>query len=152
MSFKVTKKRKRRKKSIRAKTTQDESKKQSAVERPASEGRTAWHVFFIRLLKQKGPRSFEITGEFPFGKAPQRADCLLLRRKEDRALDSSAEVLKELWGKIDKVAVLEFRSISAPFAKGDFYRLLGYGFQYIVMAENVLLRTLIATRQTTKDY
>lgn len=124
-----------KKKKVR-KTSAVSSDLSSKKEKP--EGRTAWHVYFIWLLRSKGPASFEITGEFPLGKEPQRADSLLLRRLDDRALDSTAEVLRGLWGQIDKVAILEFKSISAPFAPSDLYRLLGYAYQYLVLVQNLL--------------
>ncbi len=91
--------------------------------------RTAWHVMLYALLKERRPRAFEVKPEVPFSKEPQRADYILIRKIKQANVDD-ARVLKGLWGRIKKDAILEYKSTSRPVEQGDLTRLLGYGAQY----------------------
>ena len=39
-----------------------------------------WHVGFERILRRRGPPSFEVRSEVPLSEEPLRVDYLLLRR------------------------------------------------------------------------
>ncbi len=92
-------------------------------------GRTAWHVLFGALLRERKPEGFDVLCEVPLADEPQRADYLLLRRLGPSA-DDRARVLRSLWPRIKRDALVELKSVSRPVGRGDLVRLLGYGAQY----------------------
>ncbi len=91
--------------------------------------RTAWHVMFHALLQERRPQAFDVLAEVPLSHEPQRADYLLLRRREEAAVDD-AGVLRGLWPRIRVDSVMELKTRSSPLARGDLCTLLGYGAQY----------------------
>ncbi len=93
------------------------------------EGRTAWHVLLTRLLQQRAPPSFRVLAEVPLGKHPPRLDLLLLRR-EGASDDSGAAVLRDLWRRILRLALLEYKSPSKPLRQGELAKVLSYAFLY----------------------
>jgi hypothetical protein len=88
--------------------------------------RTAWHVLLARLLAERAPRSFEVRSEVPLGKHPPRVDLLLVRRRQGAGADRGARVLRHLWERIERVAVLEYKSPAEPVRPGALMKLLGY--------------------------
>ena len=92
--------------------------------------RTAWHVVFAALLKERAPPDVEVRAEVPLGSEPQRADLLLLRRAGGPR--GSGSVLAGLWPLFDLDALVEFKSTTRGFRRGDLVRLLGYGAQWHV--------------------
>jgi hypothetical protein len=93
------------------------------------EGRTAWHVLLTRLLQQRAPSSFRVLSEVPLSKHPLRLDLLLLRR-QGALDDSDAAVLRDLWRRILRLALLEYKSPSKPLRRGELAKLLSYAFLY----------------------
>lgn len=70
------------------------------------------------MLREDGSPGFEVRTEVELLRRPGRADVLLLRRKR-RGADGRARVLRRLWRWIDDVALVEFKSSSAPVRRGD---------------------------------
>ena len=103
--------------------------------------RTAWHVGFFRRLEQGRPRCFEVRGEVPLGKEPQRVDVLLLRRVGLPDDSDRAQTLCGLWPRIRRDAVVEYKSPTAGYRSSDLVKLLGYGAQYYA-AETERMRDL----------
>lgn len=95
-----------------------------------STGRTAWHVVFAALVKERAPPDVEVRAEVQLGAEPQRVDLLLLRKAGDR--HQFGAVLEGLWPLFTTDALVEFKSVARPFRRGDLVRLLGYGAQYHV--------------------
>ena len=87
--------------------------------------RTAWHVLFAILLRQRGPRRVEVRSEVPLSAEPLRADYLLLLA-EALANDVPARTLKRLWEHITKDAIVELKSVSRPYRSRNLDRLLAY--------------------------
>ena len=94
--------------------------------------RVIWHVGFERLLRRRGPRSFEVRAEVPLSEEPMRVDYLLLRKlpAAGETLDESAETLRRLWPMLPRVSVAEYKSPSHPYRRGDLYRLWAYVHTY----------------------
>jgi hypothetical protein len=99
-------------------------------EQGKTEGRTAWHVLLARLLKQRAPSSFRVLSEVPLGNHPPRADLLLLRR-EGTSDDHDAAVLRDLWRRIKKFGLLEYKSPSETLRSGDLAKLFAYLMLYL---------------------
>ncbi len=95
-----------------------------------STGRTAWHVVFAALVKERAPPDVEVRAEVQLGAEPQRVDLLLLRKTGDG--HQPGAVLGGLWPLFTTDALVEFKSVARPFRRGDLVRLLGYGAQYHV--------------------
>lgn len=51
-------------------------------------------------------------------------------RNLDRDLGDRGDVLRRLWPDVPCVALLEYRSVSRPFRRGDLARLLSYGLTW----------------------
>ncbi|MEI8256103.1 MAG: hypothetical protein WCJ30_10575, partial [Deltaproteobacteria bacterium] len=113
----------------------------ASTPRRMSTSRTAWHVSFGRLLAERAAPGIEVRAEVPHGAEPQRSDFLLLRRAGGHRADDDARgrVLKGLWQHLADETLMEFKSVSRPYAPRDLERLLGYGFQWWVA--NVHLAT-----------
>ena len=92
--------------------------------------RTAWHVMFVALLEERAPPGVDVRSEVPLTNEPQRADLLLLRRAGASRADDRARVLRGLWPVLSTDTLVEFKSPSRPYRRGDLVRLLGYGAQY----------------------
>jgi hypothetical protein len=101
--------------------------------------RDLWHWGFVYLLKQRGPPNFEVRAEVPLSSHPQRADALLLRRQGAPNLDGEAQVLRNLWPRLATWTVLEFKSPSRGFRRGDLMRLASYGAQYHALENEQIL-------------
>ena len=104
-------------------------------------------MLILVLLQDKGPSDFQVEGEVPVGKELPRADILLLRRAQQAGLEhhaglsKDAEVLRQLWKQIAMVAVVEFKSIVRPFARGDLGKRIGYtGLYYSMEAAKIQAR------------
>jgi hypothetical protein len=93
--------------------------------------RTAWHLLLFLLLQERAPRSFTVRAEVPLGRELPRADVLLLRREQ--APTDEARVLRGLWPRIARDAVVEFKSVSRPIRRGELSKLLGYAGIYFWM-------------------
>jgi hypothetical protein len=91
--------------------------------------RVVWHVGFERNLARRGSRAFEVRGEVPLSSEPPRIDCLLLR-KIHLVLDDSAQTLRRLWPLLPYVAVVEYKSPSRPYRRGNLDRLWSYVHTY----------------------
>ncbi|MEZ4406377.1 MAG: hypothetical protein R3A52_07880 [Polyangiales bacterium] len=90
--------------------------------------RTAWHPPFTTLLRERAPAWAKVTGEPQLTQEPLRPDDLIeLRVDVPRDPSDVGEVLRGLWPLVRVVALLEFKSVSRPFRRGDLARLLAYG-------------------------
>ncbi len=93
-----------------------------------SSERTAWHPPFTTLLRERGPRWAKVTGEPQLTQEPMRVDDLIeLRVDVPRDPGDHGNVLRGLWPQVRVVALVEFKSVSRPFRRGDLARLLSYG-------------------------
>lgn len=92
--------------------------------------KTAWHVAFAALITERAPPGIEVRAEVRLTSEPQRADLLLLRRAASARRDAEALTLRGLWPLLADDSLVEFKSVSRPFRRGDLARLLGYGAQY----------------------
>ena len=91
--------------------------------------RTAWHPPFTTAMRERGPRWVRVSGEVQLTQEPMRADDVFeLRVEVGRDPDDCGSVLLGLWPLLVWVCLLEFKSISRPFRRGDLGRLLAYGF------------------------
>jgi hypothetical protein len=93
--------------------------------------RIIWHVGLERILRRRGPRSFEIRAEVPLSDEPARMDYLLLRRSmpADPGADA-AETLRGLWPMLPRVSVVEYKSPGHPYRPGHLDRLWSYTHAY----------------------
>jgi hypothetical protein len=83
--------------------------------------RVIWHVGFERILRRRGPPSFEVRSEVPLSEEPPRLDYLLLRKltPEGEPVDNSAQTLRHLWPRLPRVSVVEYKSPSHPYRSGQ---------------------------------
>ena len=86
--------------------------------------RTAWHVLFTALLRQFGPRKFEVRSEVPLSAEPLRADYILLRRTSD-GVDTPG-TLQKLWDLLPQETIVELKSIGRPYRSRNLDKLCGY--------------------------
>ena len=94
-----------------------------------SSERTAWHPPFTTAMRERGPRWVRVRGEVQLTQEPMRADDVLeLRAEVARDPDDCGSVLRGLWPLLVWVCLLEFKSISRPFRRGDLARLMAYGY------------------------
>lgn len=93
--------------------------------------RDFWHLAFAHLVTNNAPPNFEVLSEVRLTIEPQRADMLLLRRKDMERHDEQATVLRRLWPWLGQVTVLEYKSpVNYSFRPGDLLRLWVYGGLY----------------------
>lgn len=90
---------------------------------------------------ERAPPGFEVRSEVQLTLEPQRADLLWLRRSEGAAHDEQAQVFRGLWLRIERHAIVEFKSRARPLRRRDLARLLGYGWQYFTVHPDELRRT-----------
>jgi hypothetical protein len=92
----------------------------------------AWHVGFERILRRRGPPSFEVRSEVPLSEEPLRVDYLLLRRltSDSEPVDHGAQTLRTLWPLLTRVSVVEYKSTAYPYRSGQLDRLWGYVHTY----------------------
>lgn len=105
-----------------------------------SSQRTAWHFFFTVLLRKRRPSDFEVREEVPLSEEPPRLDYLLLRRQVQASAHRPAETLRNLWPRLPRVTVVEFKSIGRPYRKGNLDRLWAYIHLYFSDPESGLKR------------
>lgn len=91
--------------------------------------RTLWHRMFANLLIERAPSGFEVRAEVQLSPEPQRADLLLVRRPRARG-EGAARVLRGLWPRVRRHALLELKTVTRPVRRGDVSRLLGYCAQH----------------------
>jgi hypothetical protein len=90
-----------------------------------------WHLAFVYMVTHGAPPNFDVLSEVRLAIEPQRADMILLRRKDAERLDEQATVLRRLWPSLGKVTVLEYKSpTNYAFKPGDLLRLCVYGMLY----------------------
>ena len=94
--------------------------------------RVIWHVGFERILRRRGPPSFEVRSEVPLSEEPPRLDYLLLRKltPDREPVDDSAQTLRHLWALLPRVSVVEYKSPGHPYRSGQLDRLWGYVHTY----------------------
>ena len=68
--------------------------------------RTAWHFFFVILLRKRGPRWLEVREEVPLSEEPPRLDYLFSA--------SSSAVLRTTWARPCAVCGRGCRSTPSP--------------------------------------
>jgi hypothetical protein len=118
---------------------------------------TAWHLPFGALVEWRCPKWIEVALEVLLQRESQRIDQLYtLRAHTPRDPNDRGEVLRGLWEHIPTVGVAEYKSVSAPFARGDLYRLLACGWHWLhrhpeCAPEDLVLVLLVATRTPTLD-
>src|SRR5262245_1002529 len=95
--------------------------------------RDLWHWSFAHLVKQRAPPTSEVRPEVLLSDHPQRADLLLLRRRDVPPRDGEAQVMRGLWAHLGVDTVVEFKSPVKGFRKRDLMRLASYGAQYHVL-------------------
>lgn len=94
--------------------------------------RTAWHPPFTTLLRERAPAWAKVTGEPQLTQEPLRPDDLIELRVDVRRDPSDVgHVLRGLWPTVRVAALLEFKSVSRPFRRGDLMRLLAYGMVWL---------------------
>jgi hypothetical protein len=119
-----------------------------------SSERTAWHPPFTNAMRQRGPRWTHVTSEVSLSQESQRADDMIeLRADVPRDPADCGSVLRGLWPLIVTVGLLEFKSVSRPFRRGDLARLLAYGLVwfYTHQAHDALLVGGARRRATPTD-
>ncbi|WP_437339082.1 hypothetical protein [Sorangium sp. So ce394] len=90
-----------------------------------------WHLAFVSLVAGRAPPNFEVLSEVRLTIEPQRADLLLLRRVGAERKDDQALVLRALWARLGRVAIVEYKSpAESSFRPGDLVRLVTYGGLY----------------------
>jgi hypothetical protein len=94
--------------------------------------RVIWHVGFERNLRRRGPPSFEVRSEVPLSEEPARLDYLLLRKltPDGEPVDHSAQTLRQLWPRLPRVSVVEYKSPGHPYRSGQLDRLWSYVHAY----------------------
>jgi len=94
--------------------------------------RTEWHPPFGALLEERRPRWITVALEVVLQRQSQRVDVMLLRRVRGRHdPDDQGRVLRSLWKHVSHVGLLEFKSTSRLFARGDLYRLVALGWHWL---------------------
>ncbi len=90
-----------------------------------------WHLAFVSLIERRAPPNFEVQSEVRLTIEPQRADMLLLRRVGVEWKDDQGLVLRALWPRLGRVAIVEYKSpVDSAFRPGDLVRLVTYGGLY----------------------
>ena len=108
-------------------------------------------------MEWRCPKWIEVSLEVLLQRESQRVDQLYtLRARTPRDPRDRGEVLRGLWEHIPQVGVAEYKSVSAPFATGDLYRLLACGWHWLhrhpeFAPEDLVLVLLVATRTPTLD-
>jgi hypothetical protein len=92
--------------------------------------RVIWHVGFERNIRRRGSRAFEILSEFLLSREPPRIDYLFLRKIAELLPDDTARTLRRLWPMLPRVSVVEYKSPSRPYRKGNLDRLWSYIHTY----------------------
>jgi hypothetical protein len=94
-------------------------------------GVTLWHHIFAALLGERGPAATQVQAEPTLSTYPRRPDFLLLKRPEaETASERDARMLRGLWPRLTRAALVELKSPGRDFRRTELVRLLGYGVQY----------------------
>jgi hypothetical protein len=94
--------------------------------------RTEWHPPFGALIEWRRPSWIAVVLEALLQRQSQRVDILLLRRtRAPQPGDEEGRVLRSLWRHVERVALLEFKSVARLFAPGDLYRLCALGWHWL---------------------
>lgn len=108
-----------------------------------SSERTTWHPPFTRAISERGPRWICVRGEVQLTQEPLRADDVCeLRVDVPRDPNDCGRTLRGLWPLIVVVALLELKTISRPFRRGDLARLIAYGFVWFYTHQHADALTL----------
>lgn len=99
---------------------------------------TLWHQGFAQAVIERGPSSVRVEVELLLSLYPQRADLLFLQREDVARCDHDASMLRGPWPRLGRATLLELKSPSRGFRRGDLIRLLGYGVQYHYKQRRVL--------------
>jgi hypothetical protein len=92
---------------------------------------TLWHHVFAALLAERGPDTTWIQAEPTLSTYPRRPDFLLLERPRTEAAPArDARMLRGLWPRLTRAALVELKSPGRDFRRTELVRLLGYGVQY----------------------
>ena len=92
--------------------------------------RVIWHVGLDRLLRRRGPRSFEVRAEVQLSEEPPRLDYLHLRKVGEEAEDGTAQTLRRLWARLPLISIVEYKSPGRPYRSGNLDRLWSYVHAY----------------------
>ena len=93
--------------------------------------KTVWHPPFTMLITERGPRWVKVSGEHRVATELRLDDLLEVLADVQRDPNDRGDVLRGMWGFLVWVGLLEFKSISRPFRRGDLFRLLAYGFAWL---------------------
>ncbi len=92
-------------------------------------GPDRWHPVFYQLLLERGAPGWRVRTEHELGKQARRVDVVLERIGVEPP-DCEAQVLRGLWPRLSKTAVVELKSRKEPFLRHHLLRLFDYGVQY----------------------
>ena len=98
--------------------------------------RTAWHFFFVILLRKRGPRWLEVREEVPLSEEPPRLDYLFLRKLEHGPADDVGQTLRGLWPRLPKYTIAELKTVGRPYGSRGLHRLWSYLNSYFVDPEH----------------
>jgi hypothetical protein len=98
--------------------------------------RTAWHFFFVILLRKCGPRWLEVREEVPLSEEPPRLYYLFLRKLERGSEDDVGQTLRGLWPRLPKYTVAELKTVGRPYGARGLQRLWIYLYSYFVDPEH----------------
>ena len=98
--------------------------------------RTAWHFFFVILLRRRGPRRQRVREEVPLSAEPPRLDYLFLREPEGDPADDPAQTLRGLWPRLPKYTIAELKTVGRPYGSRGLHRLWSYLYSYFVDPEH----------------
>ncbi len=98
--------------------------------------RTAWHFFFVILLRKRGPRWLEVREEVPLSEEPLRLDYLLLRKRDEATTDDVGQSLRGLWGRLPKNTIAELKTLGRPYGPRGLDRLWSYLHLYFADMEH----------------
>lgn len=95
--------------------------------------KTAWHPPFIGLLDEFGPRWTHVSGEVRVA-AELRADGVIeVLADMVRDPNDQGRVLRGMWPHLVWAGLVEFKSVSRTFRRGDLWRLFAYGFAWLAV-------------------
>lgn len=98
--------------------------------------RTAWHFFFVILLRKRGPRWLEVREEVPLSEEPLRLDYLFLRKPEEARLEDVGQSLRGLWARLSKYTIAELKTLGRPYGSRGLDRLWSYMHLFFANPEN----------------
>jgi len=93
--------------------------------------KTAWHPPFTGLIQDFGPRWTRTSGELRLAAELRGDDMIEVLADMVRDPNDRGSVLRGMWPLLVWVGLLEFKSKSRPFRRGDLNRLFGYGHTWL---------------------